>query len=243
MTKVLVVGATGGSGRATVEELLRLGHTVTAFSRTGDDLGLSSAQLRAFAGDVSNAQDVARAVRSQDAVIITLGISENPLRVRILGPRHTSMDVRSRGTHNVIRAMQTHGVRRLVALTSYGVGPTRARLGAVDRLLFAALLAPQIADTEQQQHAIEASGLDWVSVQPVHLTNADDAAYPLVSTDGSTGKMQVSRKSVARFLATAATQEGYVRQTVSLSGALVAQRSDSRCGPSCQEPESRVHAA
>ena len=192
--KILVIGATGGTGRAVVERLLREGHEVTAFSRSGDRLGSNSPQLGTIRGDALEPSDVSAAVRGHDAVIVALGISENPLRVRYLGPRRT---------RNVIAAMAEHGVRRLVVLGSYGTGATRARLRFIDRLFFALLLKPQIEDTERQREAVCQSSLDWILALPVHLT---------------------SPRSVARFLADAAVNPTFVREQVALSGAAVSGR-------------------
>ena len=150
--------------------------------------------------------------------MVTLGISENAVTVRLLGPRRTPLDVRSRGTRNVIAAMHAHGLRRLVVLTSYGVGATRDRLRFLDRLFFRLLLEPQIRDTEIQNQDVIESRLDWVIAQPVHLTDADDDTAPFMSTEGATARMQVSRKSVAHFLADAVDSPRFVRQTVALSG-------------------------
>jgi uncharacterized protein YbjT (DUF2867 family) len=219
---VLVLGATGGTGRATVAQLLADGHHVVAFSRTGDRLGLENERLQAVAGDALDPADVERAVRGMDAVVVTLGIRENPLGVRLFGPRRTPLDVRSRGTRHVIAAMHRHGVRRLVVLTSYGVGATRARSRLVDRAFFALLLKPQILDTELQNQEVIESRLDWVIAQPVHLTDAADDAPPFASSHGDTARMSVSRKSVARFLSEAVTASSYVGQAVALSGARAA---------------------
>jgi len=216
--KILVIGATGGTGRAVVERLLGEGHEVTAFSRSGDRLGSDSPQLGTFRGDALEASDVSAAVRGHDAVIVTLGITENPLRVRCLGPRRTPIDVRSRGTRHVIAAMAEHGVRRLVVLGSYGTGATRARLRFVDRLFFALLLEPQIKDTERQREAVLESPLDWVLALPVHLTNASDDGMPFTSLRGDVGRNDISRRSVARFLADAAVSPTFVREQVALSG-------------------------
>src|SRR5690348_2808322 len=120
--KILVLGATGGSGRAAMQQLLAEGHEVTALVRRASGLGTSAARLRVIEGDAMKAGDVEGAVRGQDAVVVTLGIRENPLRVRLLGPAHTPLQIRSAGTRNVITAMRKHGVRRLVVQTSYGVG-------------------------------------------------------------------------------------------------------------------------
>jgi nucleoside-diphosphate-sugar epimerase len=218
--KVLVVGSTGGSGRAAVENLLSEGHEVTAFSRQALRTATRSERLHSVNGDAMNLTEVERAVQNQDAVVVTLGISENPLRVRFLGPARTPIDVRSAGTRNVISAMRKYNVRRLVVQTTYGVGETRNRLGLVDRLYFNLVLAPQIADTERQNRDVTESGLDWVIVQPVHLT--DDAEYdmPFISTEGQTAKTKVSRNSVGRFLAHAVQAPTFVRKSVALSGVL-----------------------
>jgi uncharacterized protein YbjT (DUF2867 family) len=216
--RVLVVGATGGSGRAAVEALLAAGHEVTAFARRPQQLAPHE-RLRAVSGDALQPGDVRRAVEGQDAVVVTLGISESPLRVRLKGPAHTPLDVRSRGTRHVIDAMGAQGVRRLVVQTSYGVGETRERLGLSDRLVFALLLRPQIDDTERHEEAVRGSRLDWVLAQPVHLTDAPTDGLPSVALDGTVRERTVSRRSVGRFLAEAVREPRYVGRTVSLSGA------------------------
>lgn len=215
---ILVVGATGGTGRATVEQLWRDGHHVTAFSRSAKVLADGSERLVAVSGDVTSAGELDRAVRGQDVVIVTLGISENPLRVRLLGSTRTPRDVRSVGTRNVIAAMRKHGVRRLVVQSSFGVGQTRGLLRFVDQLFFNLVLKPQIDDTEAQEQAVRASGVDWVIAQPVHLTDQNSDALPFLSDTGQARLMKVARKSVARFLALAAREPEYIGKSVAVSG-------------------------
>lgn len=216
--RILVVGASRGTGLATVKQLLDQGNRVTAFSRGAGSLEIQSERLQLLEGDAANPRDVDAAVKGHDAVVVTLGISDNPLRVRLLGAGSTPVDVRSRGTANVIAAMRKHGVRRLVVQTTFGVGATRDQLGWMDRLFFNLLLKPQIADTEIQNEAVIASDLDWVIAQPVHLTEDAESPMPFLSTDGTTGAMKVSRASVAKFLAQAATHADYVGRSVAVSG-------------------------
>jgi uncharacterized protein YbjT (DUF2867 family) len=215
--KVLVVGATGGSGRATVEQLLAGGHAVTAFSRRASQLRVLSDRLHVVDGDAMKPADIAGAVQGQDAVIVTLGISDRALRVRLLGSANTPINVRSIGTRNVISAMRTHGVRKLVVQSSYGVGETRDKPRFVDRLFFRFILRDQIADTEEQEREVRASGLDWVLAQPVHLTDAAGEQGLFASPDGEVRRMSISRRSVARFLVDAAQSAKYVGQSVALS--------------------------
>lgn len=216
--RVLVLGATGGSGRAAVEALLAQGHEVSALVRRAD--AHVPQGTRPIVGDALRAADVSAAVAGQEAVIVSLGIRENPLRVRLFGPAHTPLDVRSRGTRNVIAGMRAHAVQKLVVQTSYGVGDTRDRLSWLDKLFFALLIAPQIADTEQQEREVRASGLDWVLVQPVHLTDGLEADMPFASAQGERRQLKVTRKSVGRFLARAATERAYVRQSIAVSSSI-----------------------
>lgn len=216
--KVLVVGATGGTGVATVETLLKQGHQVTAFSRNSASLHFPNPNFRAIQGDATVYQDVEGAIQGHDVVIVTLGIQENPLRVRIFGTRGTPMNVRSAGTRNVVRAMAKLGVKRLVVQSSFGVGETAGSLGLVDRLFFSLLLKPQIKDTQSQEHIVRESGVDWTLAQPVHLTNLSDDKPPFLSVAGKTRQMRVARQSVARFLADAATTKQYIGQSVAVSG-------------------------
>lgn len=215
--EVLVVGATGGSGQAAVAALLAEGHEVTAFARRAGEVFGARDGVRAVDGDATSAADVDRAVQGQDAVVVTLGIAESAVRVRLRGSRGTPLDVRSRGTAAVVAAMQRHGVRRLVVQSSYGVGETRALLPLSSRLVFALVLRPQIADHEEQERVVRTSGLDWTLVQPVYLTDADEPAA--VSTTGGTEGMKVSRRAVGSVLARLATGGDDVGRCVSVSGA------------------------
>ena len=64
-----------------------------------------------------------------DAVIVTLGISEPTLRVRLRGAQGTPDDVRSRGTAVVVGGRPARRRPSVVVQSSYGVGETRSLLG------------------------------------------------------------------------------------------------------------------
>jgi uncharacterized protein YbjT (DUF2867 family) len=217
-TNILVIGATGGTGRAVVDRLLKEGHRVTAFSRNASLLNNNDVHLRTLNGDVSHPTDLAKAMKGQNAVIVTLGITENPFKVRFFGSSNTPNNVRSLGTKNVIQAMRKEGVKRLVVQSTFGVGETKKLLGLFDRLFFSLLLKPQIEDTELQESIVRESNLEWVLAQPVHLTDDTSESSPFLSTSGQTNMMKVARQSVAKFLAIATRQPEFICKSVVISG-------------------------
>ena len=72
--KILVLGATGGTGQQVVSQALQRGHDVTVLVRTRQRLTITDDRLRVVAGSVTDdSQALAVAVRDQAAVISTLG--------------------------------------------------------------------------------------------------------------------------------------------------------------------------
>jgi len=213
---IIVIGATGGSGRAACDALLARGHRVTAVARHASSMP-SRTGLERVDGDATDAPFLDSVLPGHDAVIVTLGISEPTLRVRLRGAQRTLADVRSRGTAAIVAAARRAGIRRIVVQSSYGVGETRDLLGLVDRVLFALLIKPQMIDSEIQEGVLRGSDLDWTIVQPVYLTGGESDEH-FVSTDGRTRKHKVSRRAVARVHAALVEQGGMVRATVSVSG-------------------------
>jgi uncharacterized protein YbjT (DUF2867 family) len=211
---VLVIGANGKTGQLAVQELKTRGHNVTAFVRTPEKW--QGPAVRVFQGDATKPDDVRVAMEGQHAVVVVLGIRENPLLVRIRGSVSTPMKVRSCGTRNVVTAMRACGLRRLVVQTTYGAGDTWNGLSQKWKILFSLLLKPQIADSEEQERVTSSSGLDWTVVRPVGLIDGDDGAVH-VSTVGDVRGMTVSRVSVARVLADAAESREYVGKYISVS--------------------------
>lgn len=224
---VLVIGATRGTGLAVVKRLVTEGHTVTAFGRTASTVfgpgGRALAELdgpgtvRAVDGDTLDRDAVAKAVAGQDAVVVTLGISDNPLKVQWLRRATTALDVRSRGTAVVVDAMRREGVRRLLVQTTYGLGEQRTNLSLAWKLTFRLVLGPQIRDSERQERAVRSSGLDWTLVHPVSLTDEAPPGPARVTTDGRIGQYKVARAQVARATVDALDDPATIGAVLSVS--------------------------
>ena len=159
---VLVIGATGGTGRAVVKQALEDGHDVTALVRNPAKFPLTHERLSVMRGDVMDAASIEGAMHGQDAVLCALG------HKRWLGPSK----ILSEGTRNIVRAMEKHGVKRLVVETALGVGDSAGRLGLYYTLFTIPFILPFYwYDKGRQERVVRESSLDWVIVRPGQLTN------------------------------------------------------------------------
>jgi putative NADH-flavin reductase len=160
--RILVLGATGATGRHLVEQALDQGQRVTALARNPDKLDTRSRDLTVVPGDVTDPLAVERAVVSQDAVICALG-SSTPLR------RDPTL---VKGVANLVAAMQRLHVRRLVYLSFLGVRDGRSQLSPLGKYVVAPLILRKVAaDHADKEAIIRQSALDWVIVRPPRLTN------------------------------------------------------------------------
>src|ERR1700674_5233463 len=132
LTRVLIVGATGGTGRQLLAQALERGYVVTALVRDPATLSVEHPHLTVVRGDALDYSTVEKAVRGQDAVISALGHKRFFVPTRIL----------SEGTRNVLRAMETHSVRRFVCETSLGIGDSVGRMGLYYSLFVIPVVLP-----------------------------------------------------------------------------------------------------
>jgi nucleoside-diphosphate-sugar epimerase len=196
--QVLVVGASGGTGRRIVLDALRRGHRVRAWSAKDDELPLAHPRLEHVSGDVRDAARASAAMHGVDAVVSALGSTRGLERT----------DVCERGTVAIVRAMQRAGVDRIVTITSMG---TTRKLGPVHEHLVDPLLLRGIYDDKRAQELrIRESGLRWTLVRPGRLTDRPDRRALRVVLDGPLPGVMVSRAALARFALDQLETEAFV---------------------------------
>lgn len=203
---LVIFGASGGTGRALVEQALDRGHTVTAFVRKASRMRIKHGRLRLAIGDVLDYAAVEAAVAGQDAVLSALGHKRWLIKTSIL----------SRGTGNIVAAMTKCSVRRFVCETSLGVGDSRGRLGILYTFfLIPLLLYFYFQDKELQEKCIMESSLDWIIVRPAALTNGKQTGGVREGKD--IGSLffthRISRADVASFMLSELKDDRYVKAT------------------------------
>jgi uncharacterized protein YbjT (DUF2867 family) len=206
--RVVVFGAGGGTGRAAVALARAQGHEVTAFVRRAPPLEFD-ATIRVLRGDATRPLEVAEAVCGQDAVLSFLGSK----------PWQAS-GVCSAGARNIVNAMQREGVRRLVVLSSLGVGDSRALLGWFARsVMIPLVLEREMHDKGQMEECVRASQLDWVIVRLATsvLSNGPLTGKRRTSVDELIQSRTLPRADVADFCLEQARDDRFLRRAVFLA--------------------------
>lgn len=205
--KLAVFGATGTVGRHVVEQALRQGHHVTAFTRNPHRVQQQQHErLTVAEGDVTDPEAVLGTVRGHDAVIVTLGAGRKG-------------GVRAAGTKIIIDAMGRTGVRRLICQSTLGVGDSRGNLNFVwKRIMFGMLLRAAYDDHVVQEQHVRRSDLDWTIVRPSAFTDGPHTGkYERGFGGDRKGNLKISRADVADFIIEQLTAESYLRRTPGIS--------------------------
>jgi len=204
--KVVVFGATGRVGKEVVDECLRRGYEVIAFTRKS--IIQPQKNLSVIIGDALNPDAVDKAIQGADAVIIALGIKPSEKR-----------DVISAATANIISAMLHYKVKRLVCLSAYGVGESLREVPLISRLAFTTYLGRIFKDKYRQQQLIEASNLDWIIVRPTYFTKGPARGNLLVGEKLKPKGLiaTISIKDVAKFMVDQLNNNEWVGKKVAIS--------------------------
>ncbi len=181
---LLVLGATGGTGRALVEQALEKGHTLTAFARDPSKVRMTHQNLRTMKGDILDYASVETALHGQDAALSALGIHVGawPLTAIVIGCQilarfahligpvgwlvrfgvpllaililYRRTTTLSEGTRNIVRAMQKLGVKRFVCESSLGIGDSKGQLGSLYNYVLIPVLLRNIFADKEIQEKI-----------------------------------------------------------------------------------------
>jgi putative NADH-flavin reductase len=190
--KILVLGATGGTGRLIVNQAVARGYDVTALVRSLEKgEALKGATL--IIGDARDEKGLRQALKGRDAVISALGTPASPFR---------EVTLLSTAARALVSAMKSEQVSRLIAITGIGAGDSAGHGGFLfDRVIFPLLLRKVYADKNRQEAIIKSSGLDWVLVRPSILNDKPGRNKIRALTDlSSFHGGAISRSDVASFV-------------------------------------------
>lgn len=164
-TRLVVFGATGGTGRRLVEQALAAGHGVTAVVRDPARLPVQHERLGVVRADVLDPAEIGQALEGADAA------------VSALGPRsyRAPATVCSAGTASILGVMREVAVRRFVAISAAPVAVDDPG----DKLLYRLAVRPVLRtllknsydDMALMEQEVRRSGRDWTIFRPPRLTD------------------------------------------------------------------------
>ncbi|WP_261569605.1 NAD(P)-dependent oxidoreductase [Frankia gtarii] len=195
--KLLIFGATGGTGAHLLTRALDDGHAVTVVARDPGKIAVGDrAWPTVITGDVLEPLTWRAAVGGHDAVLSCLGSTD----------RKHPTTVYSQGATNIIDVMGRAGVRRLMCLSSAGLDippgtPLPQRL--VTRLVIQRLYRHGYTDMRAMENIVAASDTDWTIIRPPMLTNGPPIGNYRAAANAHLSKPKaISRADLADYLLT-----------------------------------------
>ena len=189
--RLTLFGPTGGTGRQLVDAALAAGHQVIAYSRHVETLAPRPG-LAICAGTLQDQRRMQEALAGSEAVLCALGGR----------PWRRTERVCSTAAQTILPLMQRTGVRRIVAISTFGAGDSRPQTGWPARaLLFGLILRSEVADKEAMEAQLAASPLDWTAVRIGVLHDGPASGRWRAADDGSiVGMGRIARGDVAAFM-------------------------------------------
>ncbi len=187
MSRIFVIGATGGVGRRLVPLLVGAGHEVSGLHRKPEQANeLRAAGAAPVAGDLMDitAGDLADAIAGHDVAVFSAGAAGS-------GPERTAM-IDGQGPVKLIEAARRTGLRRIYLVSAFpeagrGTEPVKEGFETYMRI------------KKEADAALAASGLDWVILRPGTLLHEEGDG--MVSLGAALRYGSVARGNVARVLA------------------------------------------
>jgi uncharacterized protein YbjT (DUF2867 family) len=208
--ELVILGATGSTGKLLVEQALAAGNLVVAYARNPAKLNLRNERLTKVQGELSDLAKIESAVKGADAVL------------SVLGPKGGSKGKPlTQGMQTIVAAMQQHGVRRLIVTSTLSASDPQDRPELRARVLVGIIrlsMRPVYEEIVSMAEVVRASGLDWTILRLTLLNNKP--ASGLVKA-GYLGKGEVgtwiSRADVAAFMLKQVQDTRYLRQAPAIS--------------------------
>ena len=159
--KLIVLGATGGTGLEIVRQAVERGHSVTAFVRSPERLKAFRDHITIKQGNLLSSAELEQAIKGHDAVLSGFG-PRTPVS-------KAEANLLQRFAESLTQAMQNAGVRRAIIesaafLFKDSIMPPAYLVG---RLFFPGI----VADISAMERIFEESDLDWTLVRPPQLTD------------------------------------------------------------------------
>jgi putative NADH-flavin reductase len=213
--KILILGATGRTGKLIIEEALKRGHEISTIARNPEKL--KDYKIEVIQGTPYDFETVEKAIAGCEAVINTLNVSrksDNPW-----APLAAPGDLISKSAANAVKAMGKSGIKRFVALGAIGAGRSwKTAPGILKFFISISNLKIAFLDHGKQEEILENSVLDYTICRAPMLSDKKNFMGTIATPEESKpANMVLSRNSAAEFFLTIIENNDHIRETISLS--------------------------
>ncbi|WP_217607097.1 NAD(P)-dependent oxidoreductase [Chitinophaga sp. GbtcB8] len=215
--RILVLGATGRTGRLIVEEALRQGYDLSVLVRDKNKTSFSSKSIIVYQGTPTRRADLAAAMQGCNLIISALGIaraSDAPWS-KLITPKNFI----SESMKNVIAQADQQNLKRVITISAWGVGETKKEIPFWLRwLINYTNLGPVYEEHELEEKLFANSHLNWTAVRPVALNDSEKIKTLKVSFNNlPKPSLQISRQSVAKFMVDIVKSDTYDMKSPTIS--------------------------
>lgn len=210
MKKVVVFGATGGTGQQVVEQALQAGYQVTVVVRNPATLLRQHPCLEIRQGDVFQPLGYAQVLSGASAVVSCLGSQQRE-----------PTTVYSEGVNNIVQAMRDAGVSRIICLSSIAVGvPPRSSwlTKLVTKYILQRLFNHLYADMLRMEDLLRKSALTWTVIRPPRLVDAAlRGTYRTAINEPIHNPSKIARADLAHYIVNHLADEKTFKAKVEIS--------------------------
>jgi putative NADH-flavin reductase len=213
--KILLLGATGRTGKHIIEEAIKRGHKIAAIARNPEKI--ENFEIDITQGTPYDYETVENAIAGCEAVINTINVSrksDNPW-----APLTAPKDMISKSASNVIKAMEKAGIKRFVALSTLGAGRSWKKIPVILKLMVSiSNLKFAFRDHGKQEEILEKSSVDYTICRAPWLEDEINDTGAVATPEGEKPASRVlSRNSAAEFFIKIIENNEHIRETISLS--------------------------
>jgi putative NADH-flavin reductase len=215
--RVLILGASGRTGKYVLNETLKLGYYVNALVRKPESIHLKNDKVSLFTGNPLNIDDVEGSLEDCTAIISVLNISRNSdfpwSKLR------TSSTFLSNVANNIIDLSKNRSLNRVVICSAWGTNETFKDIPFWFKwIINKSNVGVAYKGHERQENLWMTSNLNWTIIRPVGLTNSSLEKEVMESYQNvPKPRLTISRNSVAKYMVKALTNPGLLNKAVVIS--------------------------
>ena len=213
--KILLMGATGRTGKQIIIEAIKRGHCISAIAC--DPSKLKDYHIDIVLGTPYDRETVEKAISGCEAVINTLNISrktDNPW-AKLAAPE----DLISKSASNAVSAMEKAGIKRFIALSTIGAGSSWRTSPLILKLIVSfSNLKFAFIDHGRQEEILQKSNVEFTICRaPMLSTKINTTGAVAVREEKKPPKPILSRNSAAEFFIDIIENNANIREIVNLS--------------------------